>query len=256
MNLSYLSFYSQYFNSPQTIFHKINQILKFILVFSSLILIIYFSSYYIFSVFILLILISQIYLLYYIPFFIITKNLFIYLIYLTLYVKSYNHIININSIYPNIVVPIPLTINFFSHIKIINLQYFIYLIPEFLTRMILIKFIYFIIIQIFFITTKYECITLVILSFLTKISLFTNIYDKNLNIVLSFSFHLLERMIYRLNNTYLSTKIYYKISPFRFSNLTILLMLLITNIINICNDIYDISSILWSRRIILNNFFI
>nr|YP_009391842.1 hypothetical protein [Acrosorium ciliolatum]ARW59986.1 hypothetical protein [Acrosorium ciliolatum] len=262
MNLSYLSFYSQHLNSPRTIFHKIYKLFKFITVFSILIIIIYSPSFYIFYILIFLVLLSQIFFLYFIPFFIVIKYFCIYLIYFILYMKSYNNNFIITKKYPNICFSIPFKINLFSYInkinyiKYIHLKYYIYLLPEFILRIIIIKLTYFIIIQFLFLTTKYESIILIVLLLFKKIKLLQNISYHIFTLVLSFSFHFLERIIYNFNSIYLSTRLYYKVFPLQFFNLKIYLILFITSIINFWKDIYYISSILWSRKIILDKFFI
>lgn len=262
MNVSYLSFYSQHLNSPKTIFHEIYIFIKLFIVFNILTIIIYCPSYYIYYILIYLLLLSKLFILYYINFLIIIKYFFIYLTYCFFYINNYNNKSFINLRYKKISIFIPFKIKLFCClkktylIKRITCKYFIYVIPEFIGRIISIKSVYFVLIQLLFITTKYESLIIVVLLLLKKIKLLNNTNYNNFNLILSFSFHLLERIIYHFDSFYLSIQLYYTILFISFFNLKLYLTLFITTINNIYKDIYSISSILWSRNIIFTKFFI
>lgn len=259
MNLSYLSFYRQYLNSPITKLHHINKILKICIIFGLLIIIPYMKSKFIIQVAIFLTLLLITLDSYSITILILIKYIYFLIFYIIFYLINYNNISVKIKKYYNIFFYIPLNIQNFFFLKNINqisIKYFHYLIPKFIVRIIGIKFIYFILLKLLFTTVKYESIIMTILLLITTRNRFNYIHYNKFNLVLSFTFHFLERVICHLQIIYLSIQLNYMLSSISYYNFRINTILIMTCISNIYKDIYSLASILWSRNIFHKTFYL
>lgn len=255
MNLSYLSFYSQYLNSPVTDFHKININYKISFIFLILIIIPYVNN---------LNLIYNIILFIYLFVFITYKssnNLFLiekrslFLLTLIYSIFSYQKLLDY-QFYQNYYIPYKIKkVSFYSNTYIFNqiiMSFICYSIPMFIIKTFIIQIIYLEIITILFISTKYESIVLFFLKYLQNIHLLKYKQKNLFLIVISFTSQFLERIIYNLDNLYYSIQLKYN----SFYQLNIIISQILNKyILNILNDTYNISTNLWNREIIIKHFY-
>lgn len=260
MTLSYLSFYRQYFQSPKIVIHQMNITFKIYIIFIYLIIFPYYRSLSLIKIisilFILLKLTNRSEIIYSIFFKYISFNIINMIgfvignYYSALYTQKSNYI----------TLFIPLTMNFLlysqpcNYILFVTCKVFVYLFPEFFLRILAIKLSYIILIQLLFTTTKYESVILFVLSHYKILKNRDNLSLNINHLLISFCFHTLERIVYNFNILYLAIKINYKSLIFTYNDLYIYLIILISFLYNIWKDIYEISSILWSRKIFYTQF--
>nr|QCI06357.1 hypothetical protein [Dictyurus purpurascens] len=238
MNLSYLSFYSQYLNSPKTILHKISSKNKILIIYNLLIIIPYLNN-------IKLIIYTT--LLIYIINYIINKislnknkliQFFLFFLFLIYYLSKYKDL----KFYK---------LKEKKYIKKFFQKYF-YIVPKFLLITINITLIYFKLINILFISTKYETILRHFL-YLFKIIAFKYLSWFLLNLSLTSQF--LEKSIQNFKIIYISVKIRYR-NNFIVYNLYLIFYQLINNyIFDLFQETFDISSHLWNNKISLKHIF-
>nr|YP_010156048.1 hypothetical protein K4Y23_pgp016 [Cumathamnion serrulatum]QQY85299.1 hypothetical protein [Cumathamnion serrulatum] len=259
MNLSYLSFYSQYLNSPVTKFHKINITYKISTIFLILIIIPYINNE---NLSFMVILLS------YLFFSTINKSdkklLFIKKNYISLFALIYSlfayknlsqellhHKFCQNYYIPYKIKEISLKKNtYIIHYMIV--LFLCYSIPTFIIKIFIIHTLYLEIITVLLISTKYECIISFFLKYLQKIQLSHSEYQYLFIIVISFTSQFLERIIYNLDNLYYSIQ-------FRYNYLhtlnIIIYRLLNKYMLNMLNDTNNISTNLWNREITIKHFY-
>lgn len=259
MNISYLSFYSQYFNSPKTYLHKYNKIYKLYTVFSLLIISTYFPNIYFISIF---------YIIFFISLSILKIEIndlifYLYLIYLYLYYyKSLNY--NLILYVKNINFYIPYYIkqkyikNDYNSNKLIILNFYNYIIPLFFIKSIIIHLAYKYFYQILLISTPYEFIAIFFFNLfnsLKKIIKTNFVIDYNFLFILFLLPQFLEKIIHNMYLIY----IYLNVRPNNFINIKIfynLVYKLIKKYIN--NILYDttfISINIWNKDIITKNLY-
>lgn len=247
MNLSYLSFYSQYVNSPITNFHNINIIYKISTIFLISILIPYLNN------------ISNIY--YYIIFtylFLLKRNIIYMILYICLYMYSGLKYIDIYScLY--LYIPYKIKIIFINQniyfIEKICIKYHTCILPKFLLKTITIYLINIKLIQILFKYTKYEAIILFFLNLLYKINILRKQTNSYFLVTLSFTSQFLERITYNIHIIYISINLRYNYFFKKHFTYIIIYKLIYKLISNISNDTNNITLNLWNREIIIKNFY-
>nr|YP_009295337.1 Ycf92 [Dasya binghamiae]AOH77349.1 Ycf92 [Dasya binghamiae] len=197
MNLSYLSFYSQYINSPITKFHKINLNKKILTTFISLFILPYINN--IYKIYLLSLILD-------IGFSFKNMNTYIYIFIIIYYIYIYTYLQKKKTLlfsYTFIYLPIKIKTIFLNQnnyiIQKIVIKFNIFLIPKFLTHIIIISFIYIKTISLLLKNTKYELIILFFLKFLKYILLIKPKHYYNFILVLSLTSQFLQRIINNLN---------------------------------------------------------
>ncbi len=239
--------YNKYLKSPISLLHKINKIIKILLLFFSLSIIPNYSN-----IYLVIHLLSIIIFNYILD---IKKNkslnIFNILYIIILYINS-----SINTIikYPSISFYIPYNMKIFINKSlccyyIYNIYYLKYTIPEFLLRMIFIIIIYFSYLNILFKSTELETIIIFFVNLYKATSQYFNYSNYYLIRISTLTYQSIERLIMNVNSICLSINLkFIKLPLYKY----ILLFYLMNNYFNkIFDDIYKIKTHLWNRQMIL-----
>lgn len=254
MNLSYLSFYTQYLKSPITIFHKIKINYKIYTIYTFLSIIPYFSYHYVIFFYLFIT---------YIYFFLIRKNKninniiftkqnFLYIVIFIYYIYSLHYTEkNLLNYIKYIWVKIPVFININTIIQISFLQYNI---PIIIVKIFFLNLFYIQSIQILALSTKYELIILKFKNLFDTTFLSKNKKKYHFSLIIFFTSRFLEKIISNIYILYLSMKIKY--SHFISSNNSfyIICILFYKYILYIHNDIIILAYNLWNKKIIMKFF--
>nr|YP_009391227.1 hypothetical protein [Dipterocladia arabiensis]ARW59371.1 hypothetical protein [Dipterocladia arabiensis] len=247
MNLSYLSFYSQYLISPITRWHKINTNIKIFIAFILLMIVPYYFN--IYKLYILIFLYNIFHLK-------TNINEYVYLLTIIYYIYYYNHL-NQKKLLSSLYIYVPIKIKKLNLFVTKNmsqkliLTFNIYLIPKFIIKILTIYLIYIQTTKILLKSTQYESIVLFFLNILEKLNIFHNQYFCHFLFVVSLTSQFLQKIVNNLNiiiyslqikyNFYFESKIIYKlIHKYFLKNLY---------------DSYHLSCILWSKEIFIENFY-
>nr|QCI04401.1 hypothetical protein [Antithamnion hubbsii] len=257
MHLANLSFTNKYLYSPIIWIHLVKIEYKIILLLLCLIIIPFTNYIYIITSIIAYIYIFYIICIDYYFMLYMIKHFFIYLIILFFSVFLFYYNIsnkqNANYTYFQILYPIKFSIKI-DKIKQIIIQYNYCIIPQFISKILLFMCLNFIVLQIIFLTTKFENIILLFLSKISIIKLVSNISFQHFLFICSLASQFLEFIIQEYTNKNISIKI-------RKTNISetqyILYIYLIKSFIfNIIYDIKNIASILYSRELIIQDFYL
>nr|YP_009393708.1 hypothetical protein [Caloglossa beccarii]ARW62270.1 hypothetical protein [Caloglossa beccarii] len=260
MNLSYLSFYSQYLKSPTTILHKIEINYKILITYTILFFLPY--CHYIYLLILTLFIV-------YINFYILKKKAhvnilltinksIIYSIILFYYLHSLQYS---NKILFNYIKYI--RINFLTtyflyknkHAYFIIKQYFQYNIPTIFFKTLLVTLLYIQSIKILNLSTRYESIILNFKKLLNRINLYKQTQNSYFFLIILFTAKFLERIIYKPYILYLSIKIKYSyfINPNSFFYIT--RIMLYKYIISIYYDTHIFAYNLWNKQMAITYYF-
>nr|YP_009397219.1 hypothetical protein [Thuretia quercifolia]ARW66405.1 hypothetical protein [Thuretia quercifolia] len=252
MNLSYLSFHSQYIYSPKTVLHKSNSKHKIFVIYNLLIIIPYIGNKYLIIYIILLTCFFN--------FILNNKSLKSHylkkicsLITLIIYCINKYRNLDLNQLANknNFILSIQINLEKLLKKKIFLKEY-IYLIQKIFFKTLNITLIYIKLTNILFISTRYEKILQQFL-YLLKLITFKYLFYFLLNLSLTSQF--LEKNIRNFKTIYTSIKIKYN----NHLNLYILYLIfyqLVNNyILSLFYETYNITSNLWNKKISLKNIF-
>jgi len=257
MHLANLSFTNKYLYSPILWIHLIKIEYKTIILLLCLIIIPFTNYIYLFTIIFICIYILYITSLndYFILY--IIKQLLMYSIFLfcSVFLFYYNisskQYLLYNSFH--LFYPIKFLIKI-DKIKQIVIQYKSCFIPKFISRIFFFISLNFIVLQIIFLTTKFENLILLFLNKISITKLVSNIYCQYFLFICSLTSQFLELIIQEYTNKYISIKIRkINIHETRYKLSIYLLKSFITSIIYY---IKNITSILYSRELIIQNFYL
>lgn len=253
MNLSHLSFYSQYCKSPITIFHKIKTSYKVIITYTFLFFIPYFNYIYL-LVFILLSIFINFCILHqkkqmHIKSILSQSIMYIIILIYYLYVLKYSDAIlskYIKYIQINFFKPYFLYKN--QNIYFIIKQHTKYNIPAIILKTLFVNLLSIEIIQILNLSTKYELIILNLKNLLSKINLCKSKKKYQFVLIILFTAKFIERVIYTIYILYLSIKVkyYYFIDSNHFSY--IVQIIIYRYITSIHYDTHILAYNLWNKK--------
>ena len=257
MHLAKISFTNKYLYSPKTWIHLIKIEYKALLLILFLVIIPFTHYIYCITSILTYIYIFDIVCVDYYFLLEISHSLFIYFIFsvcsICFFCYSIANTKAINYPYFYIYYPIKLSIKT-NNIKQIIIQYTSWIIPKFFIKIFVFIYLNFIVLQIIFLTTKFENIILLFLNNKKIIKISRNTIFNNLFFISSLGSQFLEFIIQEYTNKNISMKI-------RKANISkkkyLLYVYVIKSlIINTVHDIKNITSILYSREITLQNFYL
>nr|YP_009392468.1 hypothetical protein [Caloglossa monosticha]ARW61030.1 hypothetical protein [Caloglossa monosticha] len=259
MNLSHISFHSQYLKNPITIFHKIKIKYKIFIIFMILFCIPYTSCKYMFFCY----LINNSIYFYQLKKKLNYSNLIVNQALMFIFINIFVYFLNYLSycykaffVYTYIVIPIKIVQkNFFyqkNNYYYIAIKYILYAVPTIFVKTLLITLLYIQLNKIFLLSTKYEFIILSFLFLLNKVRLYH--YKKNDYFTLAtlLASQFLEKSAFNAYLLYLSIRLKYYYLRKSNNCLYMIFIAIYIYVIRIKNDTYKLAYNLWNKKNIIN----